>query len=60
MIAWMQQLSNQFGNAYQYKMYVYTQTTSASGAQVSYLTAIDQDRIPLENYRVFKSYFSLV
>ena len=45
---------------YQYKMNIFTQTTSTSGAQVNYLTVIDQGRIPLENDRVFKFIFSLV
>ena len=41
-------------------MDIYTQTTSTSGAQVNYLTVINQGNIPLENYRVFKFIFSLV
>ena len=39
-------------------MYKYTQTYT-SVAQVIYLTVIDQGRIPLGNYRVFKFIFSL-
>ena len=38
------QLQNQFGNIYQYKIDIYTQTTSTSGAQVNYPTIINQDR----------------